>query len=116
MSKYKFSKKDAGPIDEGLAQDSIKRYQDKNPNAIKAYFYGDDIIRKIIDHNDAVGMRIYFGLAEDGRIQLFLVGAREDGSNIGLNNVGGSVTELAARATAQEVVGDNGMACPPYCP
>lgn len=113
---YKFSKKDAGAIDEGIAQDAIKRFQDKNPNAIKAYFYGDDVIRKIIDHKEAVGMRVYFGLAEDGQIQLFLVGAREDGSNIGLNNVGGSVTKLAATAAVQGIVGDNGWPCPPYCP
>ncbi|HEY3404196.1 MAG TPA: hypothetical protein VGK59_12455 [Ohtaekwangia sp.] len=114
---YKFSKKDAGPIDEGIAQESIKRYQDKNPNAIRAYFYGDDIIRKVIDHKEAVGMRIYFGLADNGQIQLFLVGAREDGSNIGLNNVGGNVTQLAAKTTTtQGTVGDNGYSCPPYCP
>ncbi len=65
---YKFSKKDAGAIDEGTAQEAIQRFQNKNPNAIKAYFYGDDVIRKVIDHKEAVGMRVYFGLAEDGQI------------------------------------------------
>jgi len=118
MSNYKFSKKDAGQIDAGLAQDSIQKYQDKNPNAIKAYFFGDDIIRKVIDHKEAVGMRVYFGLAEDGQIQLFLVGAREDGSNIGLNNVGSRTASAATATTAATtgVVGDNAWPCPPYCP
>jgi len=110
MSKYKFSKKDAGPIDPAKARLWMKKYEDKNPKAIKAYFFGDDIIRKIIDNPEAVGMRVYFALGDDDQMQLVLIGAREDGSNIWPDDVGkdGSTTTAS--------VGDNGMSCPPYCP
>jgi len=106
MEKYKFSKKDGGPIDQGDATRWIEKYKAKNPDGIHAYFFGSDIIRKIIDNPDAVGMRVYYAYGDGDKSQMVLIGAREDGSNIwpteGKDGGGGTVA-------------DNGMPCPPYC-
>jgi hypothetical protein len=103
---YKFSKKDGGPIDQGDAVKWIEKYKAKHKDGIHAYFFGTDIIRKIIDNPEAVGMRIYFAYGDEDKTQMVLIGAREDGSNIwpSLGKDGGGGT-----------VADNGMPCPPYC-
>jgi hypothetical protein len=106
MEKYKFSKKDAGPIDQVDAQRWIEKYKAKHKDGIHAYFFGTDIIRKILDHPEAVGMRIYFAYGDGDKSQMVLVGSREDGTNIwpsgGKDDGGGTVA-------------DSGRPCPPYC-
>jgi len=109
MSNYKFSKKDGGPIDSAKAKHWMKKWEEKHPDGIRAYFFGKDLIEKIVNHPEAVGMRVYFGIGDEDKTQLVLIAAREDGTNIwpddgkdGSGSSGGTV-------------GDNGMACPPYC-
>lgn len=104
---YKFSKKDGAPIDGAVAKRWMKKYEDKHKDGIRAYFFGSDIIRKVIDHPEAVGMRVYFSYGEDDKLQVVLLGAREDGSNIWPDNGKDGGGGTAA---------DNGMPCPPYCP
>lgn len=106
MSNYKFSKKDGGPIDGAKAKHWMKKWQDKHPDGVRAYFFGTDLIEKILSHPEAVGMRVYFGVGDEDKTQIILIGAREDGSNIwpegGKDSPGGTI-------------GDNGLACPPLC-
>jgi hypothetical protein len=106
MEKYKFSKKDAGPIDQVDAKRWIEKYKAKHKDGIHAYFFGTDIIRKIIDNPEAVGMRIYYAYGDEDKSQMVLIGAREDGTNIwpegGKDDGGGTVA-------------DGGRPCPPYC-
>lgn len=109
---YKFSKKDGTAIDSGKAKRWMKKYDDKHKEDVKAYFFGSDIIRKIIDHPEAVGMRIYFGYGDEDKIQMVLIGAREDGSNIWPENSEGKDASGSGGAT----VADGGYPCPPYCP
>lgn len=111
MSNYKFSKQDAGPIDPSKAKKWMKKYEDRHPDGIKAYFFGTDIIRKIIDNEEAVGMRVYFAIGDDDKMQMVLIGAREDGSNIWPDDVGKD-----GSGGGRGTVGDTGYPCPPYCP
>lgn len=108
MDKYKFSKTDGGPIDEGDAKKWMKKYKDKHPDGIHAYFFGADIIKKIVDNPEAVGMRIYFAYGETDKTQMVLIGAREDGTNIWPD-------ENGKDSRPGGTVGDNGKPCPPYC-
>lgn len=107
---YKFSKKDAGPIDKAKAKQWMKKYEDKHKDGIKSYFFGSDIIRKIIDNPEAVGMRVYFAYGDEDKLQMVLIGAREDGSNIWPTDVTGK------DAPTDGTVADGGLPCPPYCP
>lgn len=104
--KYKFKKTIGGPIQMNEAEEWMARYKAKNPKGPWAYFFGEDLIRKIIDHPEAVGMRVYLGLNKEDRIQMVLIGAREDGTNI-LGSMGKDMDP--------GVAGDNGYPCPPYC-
>ena len=106
MNKYKLNKHDGGPMDAGKAKGWMKKYEDRHPGEIRAYFFGSDIIRKIIDHGEAVGMRIYFAEGDDGKMQMVLIGTREDGSNI---------WPTEGKDAGGGTVGDSGVPCPPYC-
>lgn len=109
MNHYKFKKSDGGPISKRDAEGWIGRYKKKHPNGPWAFFFGEDIINKIVDHPEAVGMRIYFGYADDNdKLQLILVGTREDGTNIWPDENGKDSSSCTA--------GDAGLPCPPYCP
>lgn len=107
MSKYKFSKKDGGPIDSAKAKHWMKKWDDKHPDGIKAYFFGTDLIEKIVHHPEAVGMRVYFAIGDEDKTQMVLIGVREDGTNIWPEDGKGS--------TSGGTVGDQGVPCPPYC-
>lgn len=107
MSNYKFSKRDGGPIDSAKAKHWMKKWDDKHPDGIKAYFFGTDLIEKILSHPEAVGMRVYFGIGDEDKTQIILIGAREDGSNIWPED---------GKDTKGGTIGDNGVACPPNCP
>lgn len=107
MKDFKFSKKLGGPIDAGVAKKWMEKYQEchKEKNCVHAYFFGSDLIRKIIDHPEAVGMRVYFGYGDEDKKQVILIGTREDGSNIWPNG---------GKDGSSGTVGDQGYPSPPY--
>jgi len=106
MKDFKFSKKHGGPIDPGVAKKWMKKYEDRHPDVPHAYFFGTELIHKIIDHPEAVGMRVYFGYGDEDIKQVILIGTREDGSNIWPDADKGS--------NGSGTVGDTGVPSPPY--
>jgi hypothetical protein len=54
-------------------------------------------------------MRVYFSYGDEDKMQLVLIGAREDGTNIWPSDVGKDGGGTGG------TIGDNGMPCPPYC-
>lgn len=88
------------------AKQWMKKYEDRHPGEVRAYFFGSDIIRTIIDHEEAVGMRVYLAEGDEGNLQMVLIGAREDGS---------SIWPTEGKDTKGGTVGDTGSPCPPYC-
>lgn len=109
MADYKLSKTAGGAIDPTKAKNWMNKYKDKHTDHIHAYFFGSDIIRKIIDHPEAVGMRIYFSYGDEDKLQMVLIGANEDGDNIWPDNQEG-------KDGGGGTVADGGTPCPPYCP
>jgi hypothetical protein len=60
-----------------------KNYRDSDSRGDrKAGFFGADAIRAILDQNDCVGIRIYYGLNDDDEQVMVLVGANENGKDI----------------------------------
>lgn len=109
MANYTFKKTDGGPIEKTKAQKWMKRYKDKHGDtAIRAYFFGTDMIQRILNHPEAVGMRVYLSQDEDNKdqIQMVLLGARADGSDIWMKDAGKDGAENG---------GDQGLPCPPFC-
>jgi len=69
------------------------------PNQIIGGFFGKDAVLAIISQKEAVGLRYYYGMDDEGTPHIILIGVSADGNDMtdGL---------LAERATQ----------CPPSCP
>ncbi len=67
-------------------------------DAVKAEYFGKDAVNKIIAQNDCVGMRIYYGETEKGKIELILVGVNSEGKDFAYGNLA-----------------EKSLPCPPYC-
>lgn len=65
---------------------------------IIAHFVGSEKVKAILDQEDCVGIRIYYGIDDDGKKNLILVGASADGNDM----VDGLIVEKV-------------VACPPIC-
>ena len=50
-------------------------YRTANPDQVKAHFFGNRIIEKILAQPDCVGIRCYHALDHQGTPQLIIVGA-----------------------------------------
>lgn len=74
-----------------------KEYRSRNTSAIKARFFGKDILRQLIDQEGCMGIRMYYGQDEDGNSQLVLVGADSDENDM------------------LDLVADASVPCPNYC-
>lgn len=65
---------------------------------VKAHFFGKDILQKILDQKNCVGIRHYQGQNNDSTSVLVLVGVNASGEDMTI----GPIAEL-------------GRPCPPYC-
>lgn len=66
--------------------------------AIRAHFFGRDILEEILAQEDCMGIRMYYGLDKDGVSQLILVGANADEEDL-----------------YEGVIADRTHLCPPAC-
>jgi len=112
MAMHDYKKTDGGPIDSATAKKWMERYKNKHgKEAIRAYFFGTDIIEKILGNPEAVGLRIYLGNNEsdNDKLQMVLIGVRKDGTNIWPEE------NLAKDGGDGGTIGDGGVPCPPNC-
>lgn len=109
MAEYTLTKAVGSFIQKERADAMMQRYRDKHPEkeAIIARFIGSDKINELLAQGSCVGLRVYFGYDDKGALEVFFVGAKADGTNIGPIGKGGAPAGLLL---------DNTMACPPYCP
>lgn len=75
-------------------------YQTENPDAIKAFFAGSDNVKRILEQENCIGIRIYNGYdTTRNKANLVLVGVNEEGEDI-----------------TNGIIVEDLLACPPYCP
>jgi hypothetical protein len=74
-----------------------KEHRLRNPTALKARFFGKDVINQILDQEGCMGIRVYFGQDGDGNRQLVLAGADSDENDL------------------LDLVADTSIPCPNYC-
>lgn len=67
--------------------------------AIKAEFFGKDVIQNILIQENCVGIRVYYGQNDNGTPVLVLVGADANGNDL-----------------TQGIIAEKGLPCPPFCP
>lgn len=75
-----------------------KKYRDANPTQIKGHYFGKKAIQDILNQTESVGIRIYYGLDEDAKKQLVVVGV-----NSGENDL------------YNGLLADRSIQCPPNC-
>lgn len=70
-----FDGTEGGLISLNAASAMTKAYRDANPGQRIAHFFGRDILNELLAQDDCMGIRIYYGLSEDGDKELVIVGA-----------------------------------------
>ena len=83
--------------------ESYERKYGSNKNLIRAHFYGRELINELLETKDAVGIRIYYGLNDDGEKELLLYAVDKNGKDI------------VQKISPQVNILDFGWRCPPYC-
>ncbi|MCI0707458.1 MAG: hypothetical protein L0Y80_08255 [Ignavibacteriae bacterium] len=92
-----------GKEDHGISLDQAskqtRRYRESRPkHGIKGGYFSRTAFEKILAQANCVGIRVYFGLHEDGTPTMVLAGVTEDGNDID-----------------QGLLSDDHLPCPPYC-
>lgn len=109
----KYDGTDGGPIELATAKAWAKNFRDtaKNPEEVRAHYFGRDLFLKILAQAECSGMRIYYGLKDDGTKELMLVGVDGKGDNM-LPGAGGN----ARAGDDDNIIGDVSYPCPSVCP
>ena len=77
-----FNGSEGAPIPLADAVQLTANFRIHNPGAIKAHFFGKDIINQLLSPNTARGIRIYMGQDNNGVTKLVLVAADADERDI----------------------------------
>jgi hypothetical protein len=81
------------------AQELTKNFRAQHPESkILGEYFGRDAIRKILDQNECVGLRIYYGSKTDGTQAMVMVGVDANNTDLSFG-----------------LLGENGFPCPPLC-
>ncbi len=93
-----FNGSEGEAIDLQEAKKLTSNYQNKNPKGTIATFIGKDLIHKILDQDECMGIRIYYAENDQGEQKLVLVGAKADENDM-----------------TDGVIANRGTSCPPIC-
>ncbi len=97
-TKTKFDGSEGSFISLVEAKAKTRRHRAKmSPKDLKAFFFGKDKLKEILNQKDCVGLRVYYGANADQTPELVIVGVTEDMNDIS--------TKILDRA----------FPCPPYC-
>lgn len=73
-----FNGTEGAPIDINEAAQLTSNWRNANPNQPIAHFIGKDNIEALLNQGDAMGIRIYYGLNDDGVMKPIFVAASSD--------------------------------------
>ncbi|TXK49109.1 hypothetical protein FVR03_06920 [Pontibacter qinzhouensis] len=95
-----FNGSEGGEIDLATAKALTQNYRDKqnDPDVVKAHFFGREVLERLLAQKDCVGARMYYGLDEEGKKQLILVGVDANGTDL-----------------EDGIILDKSSPCPPNC-
>jgi hypothetical protein len=93
-----FNKKVGKDIPKDKADKLMKNWNDKG-HKTKSNFFGSDLIQKFLNMDGCVGIRIHYGLDEEGNMQPVITPEVED----------------SGKQRQSQVFGDSSLGCPPYC-
>lgn len=82
------------------------------PGDTEAHYFGGDIIRRLLNEDGSVGIRIYYAIDDQDKKQLLLVGVDADGNNL-LPQEGSSVETV--ENDGGPIIVNHSFPCPPAC-
>ncbi len=100
-SFYSFDGTEGGAITLEVASQWINNYAVKNPSGPIAHFFGQEVIKKILATDGAVGIRIYYSIDNSNQQHLLLTGTDRNGNDLlatyGVKGIA-SKTELKSKS------------------
>lgn len=82
MTTSKLSGLEGMPIPLNIARQWVLKFKQATPCDEACYYFGENIILRILAANNCVGIRAYAGLDDKDQWQLLLVGVDENGNNL----------------------------------
>lgn len=107
---------EGGPIALATAKRWTVRYrkneEQSNPGVTvtQAHFFGKEKILEVLNQEECVGIRIYYGINEDDKREVIVVGAKSDQNNILPSD------ENSTDSGSGGILLDDSVWCPPFCP
>jgi hypothetical protein len=99
MSKFTGTEGEAIDLAQAAAWTANYRKQHEGvTEAVKAHFFGRDIMQQILEQEGCVGIRMYYALDDNSQQQLILVGVNAEGQDM-----------------EEGTVADRSRVCPPDC-
>lgn len=95
----KYNGTEGEAIDIAQAAAWTANYRNGVPSeTVRSHFFGNQILRKILEQEQCVGIRMYYGIDDAGTRQLILIGVDENGNDL-----------------ESGTVADRSRICPPDC-
>ncbi len=92
-----FNGEEGGEITKEAGGALTKEYRRLNPGDRKGHFFGKDILNEILDQTGCMGIRMYYGVDDNGDKELVIVGADTNEDDM------------------MDLVGDLNVPCPNAC-
>lgn len=99
--------KHVGKAIDKAKEDKLRSNWKKTKINTQSSFVGSDILTQLLNTPGAVGLRIFYGMDDEGNMQPIFFPCDESGNPITSSNASKMGTASGADAT---------LACPPYCP
>jgi hypothetical protein len=94
----KVTGKEGGPIDRAQAKRWTAKYRASGRGKTNSHLFGAETVKRLLEQEGCVGMRIYYALDDKDEQQLLLVGTDAEGNDM----TDGQILDLA-------------IPCPPDC-
>lgn len=105
----KFDGTEGDPIDLTVAKRWTANYRAINSTGVQAHYFGNEIIKELLDRPGCVGIRMYYAIDDEGERKLLLIGVDGKGENMMPSADGRS-------ADGDDPIVDFSFPCPSYCP
>jgi hypothetical protein len=98
-----------------VARKNARKYNcNRKDEEIRAHYFGEKLIKDILNQKGVVGFRIYYALNSDLNMEAFLVGVDADGNNVFKGNFA-TQGEKDALSTSSSGIYASSVPCPNWC-
>lgn len=97
----KITGKEGGPIDRAQAKRWTANYRANGRGKTNSHLFGAETVKRLLEQEGCVGMRIYYALNEEGEQKVILVGADAEGNDM----TDGEILDFATPCPPECIVG-----------